>query len=662
MLPHKLPSNHIPDLRTSEFTSSKDFLGMNINNILNQHATICVFDPAGIITYANEKFCSLYQSSPENLTGKTFESINANVLSPSFFVQLWDELNKGKTWQGEIRIKVTDGSYRWADTVITPLPDKYGVLSTFVAILTETTHFKKAEEKIQELLTEARDVNEEMKASEEELRQTLEHAVSVNEKISRSEARYRLISESMRDMICLHHLDGTYSYVSKSVKTLLGYTPEELIGTNPYQLFHPDDILHIKEEAHNLAKAGAEHTYIQYRIRKSDGTYTWFETLTYPIKDEYGKTNSLHTASRDISRRKMAEDQRDNFIKHSLELMVIADTEGRILRVNSSWEKTFSYSSEQIEGHSLFHFIHPDDVASTIEAKNNKRDSGNATIVFENRYRCKDGSYRWLSWNSISFTKEGIMYGFARDVTERKEKEEVLKRTLEELKTRNHELDNYVYKVSHDLRAPLTSIMGLINLIKMEQDMAAVQRYVSLIENRVNKSDQFILSIINHSKILNAETEVNQIDFEHIITDCFEELKFITNTARIKCILHINGQVPFYNDLFRINIILKNFISNAIKYLNPSVTENFVNFDIIIDDKQASILITDNGIGIDKAYQHKMFDMFFRGTPASDGSGLGLYIVKQTLEQLGGKVSVDSEAGKGTSFHLIIPNELNKNV
>jgi signal transduction histidine kinase len=90
-------------------------------------------------------------------------------------------------------------------------------------------------------------------------------------------------------------------------------------------------------------------------------------------------------------------------------------------------------------------------------------------LDFENRYRCKDGTYKWLSWNSITFVKDGVMYGFARDVTEKKQREEVLKSTLEELQVRNHELDNYVYKVSHDLRAPLCSIRGLIDLVKMEK-------------------------------------------------------------------------------------------------------------------------------------------------------------------------------------------------
>jgi signal transduction histidine kinase len=248
------------------------------------------------------------------------------------------------------------------------------------------------------------------------------------------------------------------------------------------------------------------------------------------------------------------------------------------------------------------------------------------------------------------------MYGFARDITEKKQREEVLKNTLHELQVRNHELDNYVYKVSHDLRAPLCSVRGLIDLVKMEKEMTTVQHYVSLIENRINKSDQFILSIINHSKILNSQPQLQLINFEKIIEDGFEELKYIPNTLRIQKKITYHNHSPFYNDELRVSILLKNFISNSIKYLNPKIEPNFLNFTISTDSSKASLKIEDNGIGIEKELIPKMFDMFFRGTQLSEGSGMGLYIVKQTIEKMGGSVSVESEPGRGTTFMLILPN------
>jgi PAS domain S-box-containing protein len=644
---HKLSHSH--------HLLSKHGQASDIYQALHDHSIIAIADKQGVLTYVNDKFCTISQYLPEELLGHTHRINKSGYHPDSFFAGLWKTISAAEVWKGEIKNRAKDGSYYWVQTVIIPLVDKHGVPEYYLSIHTDTTASKRAEETIKELLTEAQETNEELKASEEELRQTLEHAVAVNNKIAQSEKMYRLISESMSDMICLHEMNGRYTYISPSVKTLLGYEPEELLGTYPYDLFHSEDINRIIQSHHNALK-GSQDNYIQYRIKKKTGDYIWFETLTQTLKDESGNITHLHTASRDITRRKQAEDQRDNFFSYSMDLMIITDLDSRILRVNNSWEKTFGYTDAELKGQPLISFLHTADFGITMQAKLKEQETGQPSIDFENRYRCKDSSYKWLSWNSITFVKDGVMYGFARDITEKKQREEVLKNTLEELQVRNHELDNYVYKVSHDLRAPLCSIRGLIDLVKMEKDVPAIHHYISLIENRINKSDQFILSIINHSKILNSQPNIELINFEKIIDDCFEELKYIPNTSRIQKQVVKQGLSPFYNDELRISILLKNFISNSIKYLNPKSENNYLRFTICIDSEKAHLHIKDNGIGIEKELIPRMFDMFFRGTQLSEGSGMGLYIVKQTIDKMGGTISVESEPGIGTSFSLMLPN------
>lgn len=244
----------------------------------------------------------------------------------------------------------------------------------------------------------------------------------------------------------------------------------------------------------------------------------------------------------------------------------------------------------------------------------------------------------------------------AYDITDRKKTEEVLRHTLKELKKRNHELDNYVYKVSHDLRAPLVSILGLINLTKMDEDPATVRNYLGLIENRVSKLDDFIKSVLNHSRTLNSEIIIKRIDFEQIINECIEELRYLPNLQKLRVEINVNRETEFCSDELRITIVLKNFVSNAIKYLNRHVEQSFLRFQIDITDQQAKIVIEDNGMGIEEQYIPKIFDMFFRATPQSDGSGLGLYIVRQTVERLEGSVTVESKLGVGTTFRLLLPN------
>ncbi len=244
----------------------------------------------------------------------------------------------------------------------------------------------------------------------------------------------------------------------------------------------------------------------------------------------------------------------------------------------------------------------------------------------------------------------------AYDITEHKKTEDVLRHTLKELKKRNHELDNYVYKVSHDLRAPLVSILGLINLTKIDDNPDVLRSYLSLIENRVSKLDDFIKSVLNHSRTLNSEVIIKEINFEKIIHECIEELRYLPNLEKLRIEITLDKEIEFHSDELRVAIILKNFISNAAKYLNPHTDPNFLRFEIVVTEQQARITIEDNGMGIEEQYLARIFDMFFRATPKSDGSGLGLYIVKQTIERLEGSVTVESELGRGTTFRLLLPN------
>lgn len=239
---------------------------------------------------------------------------------------------------------------------------------------------------------------------------------------------------------------------------------------------------------------------------------------------------------------------------------------------------------------------------------------------------------------------------------ERQQAEEVLTCTLEELQKRNYELDNYVYKVSHDLRSPLCSILGLTNLARYEDDVNTVKHYVQMIENRVNKLDNFIQSILNHSRMLNAEVAIRPIEVTKLIDDCLEEFRFLPEWEEMKIDVQVNGDTIFHNDEFRVSIVLKNLISNAIKYRNSSAAGSIIRFTANIDRKQALISIEDNGIGIDPNYLPQVFDMFFRATSKSEGSGLGLYIVKQTVQQIGGKIAVESAVGEWTRFQITIPN------
>ena len=227
-----------------------------------------------------------------------------------------------------------------------------------------------------------------------------------------------------------------------------------------------------------------------------------------------------------------------------------------------------------------------------------------------------------------------------------------------ELRKRNEELDRFVYSTSHDLRAPLTSILGLLQLIELSKNKEDVKEYLSQIKISTEKLDNFIQDIVNYTHNKKASIEYIEIDFENLTQKCFDKLSFMSKAESIRKTIHIKSKSPFNSDVQRLDNLMTNLISNSIKYYNPASEDPFIKVDISINTKEANVKIEDNGIGIKESNLDKVYDMFYRASASSKGSGIGLYIVKEIVEKLSGSVSVNSVLGKGTTFQLVIPNKI----
>ena len=184
--------------------------------------------------------------------------------------------------------------------------------------------------------------------------------------------------------------------------------------------------------------------------------------------------------------------------------------------------------------------------------------------------------------------------------------------------------------------------------------------YLDLIRDSSNKLDRFIRDIIDYSRNARLKIDTEVIDFEKLINASFSNLNFIPNASRLKKCVEIINDVPFFGDATRLNVIFNNLFSNNIKYQNTDISYSYVNIEITISEDSAHIIIEDNGLGIDPAYKDRIFDMFYRASSLSKGTGLGLYIVKETIARLKGTIEVESEFGKGTTFILNIPNNSKK--
>lgn len=225
-----------------------------------------------------------------------------------------------------------------------------------------------------------------------------------------------------------------------------------------------------------------------------------------------------------------------------------------------------------------------------------------------------------------------------------------------ELKKLNEEMDRFVYSTSHDLRAPLLSILGLLNIIENENTQYDIKGYLKLLRDSTVKLDRFISDIIDYSRNTRLEVNCVEVDFSSIIDDSFKHLNYMPGCSTLLKLINVDNHAKLYSDDRRLSIIFNNLISNAIKYQKPDIADSFINIEAEISQSELRVEIEDNGIGIADEYLQNIFDMFYRASPEAKGSGLGLYIVQETLEKLNGSIEVESTLDEGTKFTVTIPN------
>jgi signal transduction histidine kinase len=240
----------------------------------------------------------------------------------------------------------------------------------------------------------------------------------------------------------------------------------------------------------------------------------------------------------------------------------------------------------------------------------------------------------------------------------RKKAEKALRKQNEELVKINKELDSFVYSVSHNLRAPLMSVLGLINLVQIEgkKSDSNLTGYFSMMQQSIHKLDDTLKEILDYSRNARSQLNIEEVDFQRMVEESFERMKYMEGSESITKTIVVNGSATLYTDPYRLSVIINNLVSNAIKYRDPHKEKRVMVIEANVADPQLSITFRDNGIGISAGYLSKIFDMFFRATDKSEGAGLGLYIVKETVEKLHGQITVESTQGEGTIFRIRIPN------
>ena len=218
------------------------------------------------------------------------------------------------------------------------------------------------------------------------------------------------------------------------------------------------------------------------------------------------------------------------------------------------------------------------------------------------------------------------------------------------------DLETFIYKTSHDIRSPITTTLGLLNLAKLEPQAKDALPYFDMIQKQIELLDYIVTKLVETTNIRKGTKTVQLIDFNEELNKVLDELKKMPGFEQLQVRLHTNPMARLYSDHNLINATLQNLVQNAIKYRDTKKPSSLLHITVTPTDTGVKVSIEDNGIGIPEQAQTEVFKMFFRASSQASGSGLGLYMVKNFVKQLGGQISLHSVDGEGSRFDLYLPN------
>jgi PAS domain S-box-containing protein len=336
-------------------------------------------------------------------------------------------------------------------------------------------------------------------------------------------------------------------------------------------------------------------------------------------------------------------------VENSEDIFIVADRELKIQYASSSVTKVLGVEIGFLLGKNILDFIESEKLHRWDQSLKKGEDHITDEVIFT------DGSNHEVYFD-VSVSKlfhEEKAQGLALklyNVTSQKLREQELIRS-------NQQLDQVIYKTTHDLKAPIMSALGLVKIAE-QASYEEQSLYLGMIKKSLLRLDSFIEEMNNFYRNEKLALHREKIDLENMLSEELDNLKNLYPDRSIDISWNIGGNAELLSDKVRVQTIITNILSNAIKYMDLQKQNPFIKIAAQITEEVCDIQVEDNGIGIAQAYQEKIFDLFFRATDQGQGTGLGLFIVKDTIDRLKGTINVQSKIGEGTIFKISIPNQL----
>lgn len=446
---------------------------------------------------------------------------------------------------------------------------------------------------------------------------------------------------------------------SPAAAEILGWSEEEVIG-RPSPLVQPEKWHEFAATLERAMVGERRLGLLLSRVRK-DGTGIRIRASTAPIRAADGEIVGMISVIEDMTERDRIQQQLDRLYELSPDIVCVIGHDGYLHRVNPAFGLALGYDEQQLLARPVRDLMHPDDRETAPAA--NPESCPDLTKDAESRWRCADGSYRWLSWSISRFREDGTLLAIARDVTERRQFEAELIRLRDEALRGTQAKSDFLSRMSHELRTPLNAILGFAQLLALEPlDPLATESV-----EQVTKAGRHLLALIN--EILDiAQIEAGRLTLSsepvgvrNIVDDAITLMAPLASEREIELRSAILEDSAWHvlADRQRLTQVLLNLLSNALKY-SPPHTSVVVSATMPTADS-IRINVDDEGPGIAPADRERLFEPFERlptpATPGIEGTGLGLTLSKGLVELMGGTLGLDARDGSGTTFWLDLARE-----
>ncbi len=471
--------------------------------------------------------------------------------------------------------------------------------------------------------------------------------------------RLSLVASANKNAIVFTHPNAEIFWCNDAYLSITGFCREEIVGKTPIQVGKTDAIEKdaLKKMTELFYKGEAFDVEIAHG--RKDGSYFWSRTKGQPVYDEDGKLLQYFAVIEDMTKEKEREEQLvllSLIAQKNINAVIICDSQGRIEWVNSSFIEISEYSIEELIGEKPGHLLQGAETnPETIKYLATQIKNGepfNCEII---NYT-KSGKKYWIKIQGQAlynkFGEISRFFAIEEDITEKKIMEAHKEELLTSLERSNNELEDYAQIVSHDLKSPLRSINSLIAWIKednIDKLSEETEQYLGMIEGKIEKMDHLIQGILTYSKIDKTDIKSEKVNTHEIVSNI---VGIIDIPKNIK--VSVNNTLPVIKaDRFRIQQLFQNLIGNAVSYIDKP--EGLVEIGAEQSDDCNVFFVKDNGPGIAKKNQEKIFKIFQSLTNNEKSTGLGLSIVKKITEKYNGAIWLESEVGKGTTFYIKLP-------